>query len=139
MAVETTLGILKPDCVEKKLAGRVIARIEAAGFTIGGMRQLTLAQREAAAFYAVHSERPFFQSLMDFMTRGPVVALALEKENAVADFRTLIGATDPAEAAEGTVRRDFADSKGENIVHGSDSVENGKAEVAFFFAAKDLL
>ena len=138
MALERTLAILKPDCVRKNLIGMVVARIENAGFTICGMRMVNLGQRDAKAFYAVHRERPFFASLVSFMTSGPVVALALEKDNAVQDFRTLIGATDPVEAAAGTVRRDYADSKGENIVHGSDSVTNGRNEIAFFFAERDL-
>ena len=138
MALERTLGILKPDCVRKHLIGAVVARIEAAGFTVCGMRMVRLSRREAHCFYAVHEERPFFESLMAFMTSGPVVAMALEKDNAVQDFRTLIGDTDPAVADPGTVRRDYGGSKGENIVHGSDSVENGKSEIAFFFAGLDL-
>ncbi len=139
MALERTLAILKPDCVRKNLIGAVVARIEGASFTIRGMRMVTLAEHDARAFYAVHRERPFFDELVQFMTSGPVVALALEKESAVRDFRTLIGTTDPAEADEGTIRYDYADSKGENIVHGSDSVENGRNEVAFFFTSLDLV
>ena len=137
-ALEKTLAILKPDCVRKRLVGAVAARIEEAGFAICGMRMLLLSQRDAEAFYQVHQSRPFFAELVRFMTSGPVVVMALERENAVAGFRALIGATDPAEAAEGTVRRDFADSKGENIVHGSDSVANGQREISFFFATRDL-
>ncbi len=133
------MAILKPDCLEKKLVGTVVARIEAAGFTICGMRMVALTPRDVAAFYAAHRTRPFFSSLTGFMARGPVVVLALEKEDAVQDFRELIGATDPAQAAPGTVRREYASSKGENVVHGSDSVASGKAEIAFFFAARDLL
>ena len=138
MALERTLAILKPDCVRKSLIGAVVARIERAGFTVCGLRMVTLARRDAERFYEVHRQRPFFGELITFMTSGPVVVLALEKDCAVLDFRALIGATDPAEAAEGTLRRDYGDSKGENIVHGSDSVENGQREIAFFFAEHEL-
>lgn len=133
MAVERTLAILKPDCVRKNLIGEVIRRIQEAGFTIRAMKMVRLTKAEAEGFYAVHRGRPFFDSLTDFMSSGPCVPMVLEKENAVADYRALIGATDPAEAAEGTIRRDFADNKGENIVHGSDSVENGRIEANYFF------
>jgi nucleoside-diphosphate kinase len=139
MAVERTLAILKPDCVRKKLQGEVIARIQRAGFTVLGMKQIRLSKEVAGAFYAVHKARPFYSGLVEFMTSGPCVPIALEKENAVADFRTLIGATDPKEALEGTIRKLFADNKGENIVHGSDSPDNGKIEVAFFFAEAELV
>lgn len=133
MAVERTLAILKPDCVRKNLIGEVIKRIQEAGFTIRAMKMVRLTKAEAEGFYAVHRGRPFFGELTDFMSSGPCVPLVLEKENAVADYRSLIGATNPAEAEEGTIRRDFADSVGENIAHGSDSVENGKIEAAYFF------
>ncbi|WP_457652322.1 nucleoside-diphosphate kinase [Rhodocaloribacter sp.] len=133
MAVERTLAILKPDCVRKNLIGEVIRRIQEAGFTVRALKMVKLTKQEAEGFYAVHRGRPFFESLTDFMSSGPCVPIVLEKENAVADFRTLIGATDPAEAAEGTIRRAFADNKGENIVHGSDSVENGRLEANYFF------
>ncbi len=139
MAVERTLAILKPDCVRKNLQGEVISRIQKAGFKILGMKQMRLSKEVAAAFYAVHKGKPFFDGLVEFMTSGPCVPIALEKENAVADFRTLIGATDPKEAAEGTIRKLFADNKGENIVHGSDSPENGVIEVAFFFSNSELV
>jgi nucleoside-diphosphate kinase len=139
MAVERTLAILKPDCVRKNLQGEVIARIQKAGFKILGMKQLRLTKETAGAFYAVHKGRPFYDGLVEFMSGGPCMPIALQKENAVADFRTLIGATDPKEAAEGTVRKLFADNKGENIVHGSDSPENGKIEIAFFFAERELV
>ncbi len=139
MAVERTLAILKPDCVRKNLQGEVIARIQKAGFKILGMKQMRLTTETAGAFYAVHRGRPFYDELVKFMSSGRCVPIALEKENAVADFRTLIGATDPKEAAEGTIRKLYADSKGENIVHGSDSVENGKIEVAFFFSESELV
>ncbi len=136
--VERTLAILKPDCVKKNLVGSVLTRIEQAGFTIRGMKMVKLTLETAGEFYAVHRGRPFYESLVDFMSSGPCVPIALEKENAVADFRKLIGATDPSQADPGTVRRDFASSKGENIVHGSDSTENGRLEIAFFFAEKEL-
>lgn len=139
MAVERTLAILKPDCVRKNLQGEVLARIQKAGFKVRGLRQLRLTQETAGAFYAVHKGRPFYDELVQFMSSGPCVPIALERENAVAEFRTVIGATDPKEAAEGTIRKLFADSKGENIVHGSDSVENGKIEVAFFFSEAELV
>jgi nucleoside-diphosphate kinase len=137
--VERTLAILKPDCLKKNVAGEVIARIEQAGFTILGMRMVRLTGETAGGFYAVHRERPFFNDLVAFMSSGKCVPIALEKENAVADFRALIGATDPKDAAPGTIRKDFASSKGENIVHGSDSVENGRLEIAYFFAEKDIV
>lgn len=139
MAIERTLCIMKPDCVRKGLQGEVLSRIQKAGFTVLGMKQVRLTKEQAGAFYAVHKERPFFASLVEFMTSGPVVPVALRKENAVAEYRTLIGATDPKEAADGTIRKLFADSKGENIVHGSDSAENGRIEVAFFFAESELV
>jgi nucleoside-diphosphate kinase len=137
--MERTLAILKPDCVRKNLQGEVIARIQKAGFTVLGMKQIRLTPLTAGAFYAVHRGRPFYDGLVEFMAGGPCVPLALAKVNAVADFRSLIGATDPKEAAEGTIRRLFADSKGENIVHGSDSPENGRIEVAFFFGEHELV
>lgn len=137
--IERTLAILKPDCVRKNLTGAVIARIEKAGFKIIGMKKTRLTQETAGAFYAVHKGRPFYDGLVEFMSSGACVPIALEKENAIADFRTLIGATDPAEAVPGTIRKDFADNKGENIVHGSDSPENGKIEIAFFFSVKELI
>jgi nucleoside-diphosphate kinase len=139
VAVERTLCIMKPDCVRKGLQGEVLSRIQKAGFKVLGFKQVRLTKEQAGAFYAVHKERPFYPSLVEFMTSGPVVPVALQKENAVADYRMLIGATDPKEAVEGTIRRLFADSKGENIVHGSDSDENGKSEVAFFFAENELV
>ena len=138
MAIERTLAILKPDCVRKNLQGAILARIQKAGFRILGMKMIRLSPIAAGAFYAVHKGRPFYQGLVEFMSSGACMPIGLEKENAVADFRTLIGATDPKDAAPGTIRKDYADSKGENIVHGSDSPENGKIEVAFFFSAKEL-
>ncbi len=139
MAVERTLAILKPDCVRKKLQGEVIKRIQSAGFKILSMKQIHISPEVARAFYAVHKGKPFYDGLVEFMTSGQCVPIALEKENAVADFRTLIGATDPKEAAEGTIRKLYADNKGENIVHGSDSPENGRNEVAFFFSESELV
>ncbi len=137
--VERTLAILKPDCLKKNVAGQVLARIEAAGFRILGMKMVKLTRETAGGFYEVHRQRPFFTELVNFMSSGKCVPIALEKENAVADFRKLIGATDPKEAAPGTIRKDFASSKGENIVHGSDSPENGRIEIAYFFPEKELI
>ncbi len=137
--MERTLAILKPDCVAANKMGKVLERIEAAGFRIIGMKLVRLTPAVAGKFYEVHKERGFYKELVNFMSSGPVVPLALEKENAVADFRKLIGATDPAEAAPGTIRRDFATSKQNNIVHGSDSPENGRLEVAFYFSSKELI
>jgi nucleoside-diphosphate kinase len=130
---------MKPDCVRKGLQGEVLSRIQKAGFKVLGLKQIRLTKEQAGAFYAVHKGRPFYDSLVEFMTSGPVVPVALEKSNAVVDYRTLIGATDPKDAADGTIRKLFADSKGENIVHGSDSVENGKIEVSFFFGDSELV
>ena len=139
MAIERTLAIIKPDGVRKNLIGEVIRRIQEAGFTILALKMTKLSKEEAEGFYAVHKGRPFFEELTTFMSSGPCVPMVLEKENAIADYRELIGATDPAEAAEGTIRRTFADSKGENIVHGSDSVENGKLEANYFFAEHEIV
>lgn len=139
MAVERTLTILKPDCVKKNLIGEVTRRIQEAGFKIVAMKMTRLTKETAGGFYAVHKERPFFGELVEFMSSGPCVPMILEKENAVADFRELIGATNPAEAEEGTIRKDFADSMGENIVHGSDSAENGMLEAAYFFSESDVV
>ena len=137
--MERTLCIIKPDAVRKNHVGDIVAMIQAAGFKVLGMQLTRISAEQAGAFYAVHKERPFYGELVSFMSSGPIVPIALEKENAVADWRALIGATDPAEAAEGTIRKRFAASKGENAVHGSDSVENGMIEVGFFFSEKDLV
>lgn len=137
--VERTLAILKPDCVRKKLEGEVISRIQKAGFRIISFKKVRLSKEEAGGFYAVHKGRPFYDGLVEFMSSGPCVPIALEKENAVADFRTLIGATDPKDAAPGSIRKLYADNKGENIVHGSDSPENGRIEIGFFFATRELI
>jgi len=139
MATERTLAILKPDCVRKELIGTVLARIQDAGFTIRAMKMVTLSKQEAEGFYAVHEGKPFFDDLTDFMSSGPCVPVVLEKENAIADFRTLIGATNPEEADDGTIRADFADSISENIVHGSDSVANGQKEAAYFFPEHEIV
>ena len=133
MAVERTLAILKPDCVRKQLAGEVLRRIQEAGFHLRAMKMVRLTKAEAEGFYDVHRGKPFFDELTDFMSSGPCIPVVLEKENAIADYRTLIGATDPQEAEEGTIRSDFADSVGQNIVHGSDSVANGRKESNYFF------
>ena len=133
MALERTLAIIKPDCLKKGAIGEVIRRVEAAGFKILAFKMVTMSKKEAEGFYAVHRGKGFFDELTDFMSSGPCVPIVLEKENAIADYRELIGATDPAEADEGTVRKDLATSKGQNCVHGSDSVENGKLEASYFF------
>ncbi len=136
---ERTLAILKPDCVRKNLTGEVIARIEKAGFKVLGMKKVRLNKKTAGGFYAVHKGKPFYEGLVEFMSSGPCVPIALEKENAVADFRTLIGATDPKDAAPGTIRKLYADNKGENIIHGSDSPENGTLEIGYFFSQQELI
>ena len=137
--VERTLAILKPDCVHKKLIGEVIARIQKAGFKIIGMKMTRLTKETASRLYAIHRGKAFFEGLVEFMSSGPCVVITLENENAVEEFRKLIGATDPKDAAPGTIRKDFADSKSENIVHGSDSPENAKSEIKFLFSAKELV
>lgn len=139
MAAERTLTILKPDCVRKNLIGTVIEQIQEAGFEIKAMKLTRLTEQTAGGFYAVHKERPFFGELVEFMSSGPCVPMILEKDNAIEDFRNLIGATNPEEAEEGTIRAKYADSIGENIIHGSDSVENGKIEAAYFFPEADVV
>ena len=134
-----TLAILKPDCVQKNLIGEVIAKITEAGFKIKAMKMVRLTKESAGGFYEIHKERPFFNDLIAYMTSGPCVPIALEKENAVEDYRKLIGAMNPAEAAEGTIRKLYADSIENNIVHGSDSDENAAIEIAHFFSRKELL
>lgn len=138
MALERTLAIIKPDVVEKKKQGAVLQRILDEGFSVLTLRQAWLTKREAEGFYAVHRERPFYAELCEFMSRGPVVLLALEKDNAVAEWRRVIGATNPAQADAGTIRKEFGASLGENAVHGSDSVENGAIECAYFFTGAEL-
>ena len=139
MATERTLAILKPDCVRKRKIGEVLRRIQEAGFMIRAMKMITLSKQEAKGFYAVHADEPFFDELTDFMSGGPCVPVVLEKDNAVADFRDLIGATNPDEAEEGTIRSDFADSIQKNIVHGSDSPSNGRKEAAYFFPEHEIV
>jgi len=134
-----TLAIIKPDAVAAGNTGRILAHLEQEGFTIRGARLVRLTRPEAEAFYAVHRERPFFGSLCTFMTSGPALALALVRENAVAHLREVIGATDPAEAKPGTVRKRYAQSKERNAIHASDSPENGAREVAFFFPERELV
>lgn len=132
-----TFTMIKPDAVGKGYVGAILEKITAAGFQIKALKMTHMTKREAEQFYAVHKERPFFEELVTFMTRGPIIAAALEKENAVEDFRTLIGATNPAEAAVGTIRKQYATSMGENAVHGSDSDANAVLEIAFHFATKE--
>lgn len=134
-----TLAILKPDCVRKNLVGQVITKINEAGFKIKAMKMTHLTKESASGFYEIHSHQPWFNDLLNYMTSGPCVPIALEKENAVADFRKLIGATDPSKADEGTIRKLYAKDKTENIVHGSDSDENAAIEISHFFSRKELL
>jgi nucleoside-diphosphate kinase len=136
--MERTLCIIKPDAVRKKVQGHIIQKILDAGFQILGMKMRHLTEAQAKAFYSIHKEKPFYKDLVEFMTSGPVVTIALQKENAIADYRKLIGATDPAKADEGTVRKLYANNVQENAVHGSDSIENGKIEVGFFFSEAEL-
>ncbi|MDX1294269.1 MAG: nucleoside-diphosphate kinase [Hyphomonas sp.] len=138
MAVQRTFSIIKPDATERNLTGAVNAVIEKAGLRIIGQRRIQMTQAQAERFYSVHSERPFFGELVEFMTSGPVVVQVLEGENAVAAYREVMGATNPAEAAEGTIRKLFAKSIGENTVHGSDSEENAAIEIAQFFSEADI-
>ena len=137
MAGNKTLTMIKPDAVRDGHIGAILNQITEAGFRIAAMKLTQLSTADAQAFYAVHAERPFFSELVEFMTSGPIVAAVLEKDNAVEDFRTLIGATNPAEAAEGTIRARFAKSIGENAVHGSDSDENAQIEGDFHFAGRE--
>lgn len=134
-----TFAIIKPDAVERGFAGKILAMIEEHGFKIRAMRMSLLTKPEAEGFYAVHKERPFFGELVDFMISGPCVVLCLEKENAVAEWRKLMGATNPANADEGTIRKLFAESTGRNCVHGSDADETAQVELAYFFRTFDLL
>lgn len=134
-----TLAIIKPDAVASNLTGRILAKLEEEGFRIRGIRILHLTAAQAREFYAVHRERPFYESLVSFMTSGPAVPVLLERESAVPTLRTVIGATDPAEAEPGTIRALFAESKERNAIHASDAPETAKAEIAFFFAGADLL
>ena len=137
--MERTLSIIKPDGVEKNLIGTILQRFEKAGLRIIALKYKNLSKKEAEGFYAVHKDRPFFQELVSFMTRGPVVISVLEGKDAVAKNREIMGATNPKDAKAGTLRQEFAASVGENIVHGSDSLENAKLEIAYFFAGNRLL
>ncbi len=136
--MEQTLSIIKPDAVAKNVVGQILARFEAANLRIAATKKTRLSRVDAEAFYAIHSERPFFKDLVDFMISGPVVVTVLEGENAMAINRELMGATNPAEAPPGTIRADFADSIDANAVHGSDSVENAVNEINFFFAQREI-
>jgi nucleoside-diphosphate kinase len=136
--IERTLAIIKPDAVERGLAGRILHRIEDEGFQIRAMRRLHLAKRQAEGFYAVHRERPFFASLTEFMASGPVVVLVLEAPDAIRKWRTLMGATDPAKADAGTLRKDFGASIEHNATHGSDAPETAVFEVGYFFRGMEL-
>lgn len=139
MAVQRTFSILKPDATKRNLTGAVNAVIEKAGLRIVAQKRIQMTTAQAQTFYAVHKERPFFGELVEFMTSGPVVVQVLEGEDAIAKYREVMGATNPANAAEGTVRKLFAQSVGENTVHGSDSAENAKAEIAQFFQDGDIV
>lgn len=137
--MERTFAIIKPDAVERKLAGQILDRIESKGFSIVGMKKIKLTKQQAEGFYYVHSERPFFNDLCAFMSRSPVIVLCLEKENAIADWRTLMGATNPANAEAGTIRKDFAINIEENSSHGSDAPETAAFEIPYFFSALELV
>ena len=138
MALERTFSIIKPDATERNLTGKVNAMIEGAGLRIIGQRRIKMTTEQAERFYAVHAERPFYGELVTFMTSGPVVVQVLEGENAVAKYREVMGATNPEEAADGTIRKEVAKSIGENSVHGSDSQENAALEIAQFFSESDI-
>lgn len=139
MALERTLSIIKPDAVGKKQAGKIIALLEEKGFHIVSMKKIRLSQAQAQRFYAVHRERPFFNSLVQFMTSGPCIVMVLEKENAIADYRKVMGATDPAEAEDGTIRKLYAENKERNAVHGSDATETAKEEISIMFSQLELI
>ena len=138
MSVERTLAIIKPDAVAAGAAGKILARIEQAGFKVLALKMVRMSFDDAAGFYAVHSARPFFKSLCTFMTQGPCIPMVLEADNAIARWRDLMGATDPAKAAAGTIRKDFAASIEANAVHGSDATTTAAFEIAYFFSALDL-
>lgn len=138
MAIERTLSIVKPDAVEKNIIGKVLSRFEKAGLKPVAIKMLLLSRQQAEGFYAEHRERPFFGELVDFMTSGPVVVQVLEGENAIAVNREIMGATNPANAKEGTIRKDFAESTGRNAVHGSDSEKSAAREIAYFFEPGEI-
>jgi len=137
--MELTFAIVKPDAVSRSLTGKILDRIEAEGFVVRGMRKLHLTPAQAGAFYAVHKERPFYGGLCAFMSSGPIVVLALEAEGAIARWRALMGATDPAKAAEGTLRKLYGQGIERNATHGSDAPETARTEIAFFFSGLDLV
>ena len=137
--MEQTLSIIKPDGVRKGLIGEIIKGFEQEGFQIKAMKMLSLTKKEAEGFYAVHTGKPFFESLTQFMSSGPIVVLALERENAIRKNRDIMGATNPAEAAEGTIRRKYADNIEQNIVHGSDGPETARTEIAYFFNQLEIV
>lgn len=137
--MERTLAIFKPDCINKKLSGIVIDKILNSGFIIVSLKMMRLKREQVEAFYNVHKGKPFYPGLINFMTEGPVIVAVLEKEHAVADWRALMGKTDPFEAAEGTLRRLYAESVSRNVLHGSDAVETANREIAFFFSESELL
>lgn len=137
--MERTLAIIKPDAVKAGNAGKILDRILAEGFAVHAMKLVQLTKAQAEGFYAVHAERPFFGELTEFMSSGPCIPLVLERDDAVAKWREVIGATNPADAAEGTIRKQFATSMGENAVHGSDSVANGIKEGRYFFAESEMV
>ncbi|MCB2055152.1 MAG: nucleoside-diphosphate kinase [Geminicoccaceae bacterium] len=139
MTAERTLSIIKPDATRRNLTGAIVKRFEEAGLRVVAQKRMRLSEEQAGAFYAVHKERPFYESLCAFMTSGPIVVQVLEGENAVARNREVMGATNPSQAAEGTIRKDFAESIEANSVHGSDSPENAATEIAFFFAGTDIV
>lgn len=139
MSVERTFGIIKPDAVANGHVGAILSMIEDAGFKIIGLQRRLLSTHEAEAFYAVHAPRPFYRGLVTFMTEGPVVVMALERENAIAKWRELMGATNPANAAEGTIRKKFAENIERNSVHGSDAPETAAQEIPFFFTTSELV
>ena len=136
---ERTLAIIKPDAVERRVAGRILSRIETEGFQIRAMRRLHLSKRQAEGFYAVHRERPFFSSLTEFMASGPAIVMVLEAPDAIRKWRTLMGATDPAKADPGTLRKEFAQSIERNVTHGSDAPETAAFEIGYFFPGIDLI
>jgi nucleoside-diphosphate kinase len=138
MAGKRTFTMIKPDAVEAGNVGAILEQITTSGFRIVALKMTQMTTADAEEFYAVHKERPFFGELVEFMTRGPIVSAVLEKENAVEDFRALIGATNPEDAAEGTIRKKYAKSVGENAVHGSDSDENAQIEAAFHFSGREI-
>ncbi|MFQ3574403.1 MAG: nucleoside-diphosphate kinase [Thermodesulfovibrionales bacterium] len=137
--MERTLSIIKPDGVKKNIIGEIISRFEKNGLRVAGLKKICLSKEQAKAFYIVHKDRPFYDSLTDFMSEGPIVVMVLEGNDAIMKNREIMGATNPANAAEGTIRKDFAENVERNIVHGSDSPETAKTEIAFFFSEMEIL